>query len=242
MAPEPALSSPAWLVTFAPIHCARDTLCWEQKDEGAGGGAQAQSGGKAVLFVLNNIDLVPLANALAHLKRLCTRTSTLPFLSARPPPVLESLLCYTHQCTTTFSGCLGRTSQLALSLLDVGKSSISGYYGDAHGKAYAMTAPLGHTRELERWFNRPKAANSAPQVCTRFSLRRTVRPTSGRFELKKDLGTFLLPDLKLHGAEMEHRRSVRPQALSVLLADLATDPFRAVPAVRRESRRRDDGV
>ncbi|KAH9005540.1 hypothetical protein EDB86DRAFT_1455172 [Lactarius hatsudake] len=59
-----------------------------------------------------------LCSTISH---LCTRTSTLPFLSARLPPVREFLLCYTHQCTTTFSGCPGRTSQ---PLLDVGKSNI----------------------------------------------------------------------------------------------------------------------
>ncbi len=55
-----------------------DAVCPERQDEGAGGGAQAQGGGKAVVFVLNKIgacrpavfppsnsqiDLVPRENA-----------------------------------------------------------------------------------------------------------------------------------------------------------------------------------
>ncbi|KAH9039797.1 hypothetical protein EDB85DRAFT_221524 [Lactarius pseudohatsudake] len=105
--PEPTLSnfrSDSRLLT----RCAGDALCRERKDEGAGGGARAQGRGKAVLFLLNKIDtcrpavspslsisridLVPLASALTHLKHLCTRTSTLPFLSARPPPVSGSYI------------------------------------------------------------------------------------------------------------------------------------------------------
>ncbi|KAH8978843.1 hypothetical protein EDB92DRAFT_2119061, partial [Lactarius akahatsu] len=119
-----------------------------------------------------------------------TSTASTPPLSARPPPTL------------------GRTSQLVLSLLNVGNCSIVNTLKRA--KAYDMTAPPGHTRELERWFNRPKAANSTPRVCTRFSSRRTGRLTTGWFELKKDLGTFRLPDLRVHGAEKEHGYSSPP--------------------------------
>ncbi|KAH9020942.1 hypothetical protein EDB85DRAFT_441721 [Lactarius pseudohatsudake] len=93
-----------------------------------------------------------LANALTHPKRLCTRTSALHFLSARPPPVHQSLLCYTHQCTSASSRCPGQTSQLALSASGRRK------------KHHHQHAQPGHTRELERWFNRPKAANPAPQI------------------------------------------------------------------------------
>ncbi|KAH8981744.1 hypothetical protein EDB86DRAFT_2834708 [Lactarius hatsudake] len=179
-ASEPALSSLAWLILSVG----------SGKDEGAGGEAQTQGGGKVILFVLNKIDLVPLANPLAHLKHHCTRTSTLHFLSARAPlsaripPLLHAPVHFRLLQVSGPDNAVG----------PIGFWTSAKAASSTRAKVYTMTAQPGHTRELERWFNRPKAANSTPHI-------KTLRLTSGLFELKKDLGTFRLPDLKVRGSE-----------------------------------------
>ncbi|KAH8985619.1 hypothetical protein EDB86DRAFT_2833035 [Lactarius hatsudake] len=189
-ASEPALSSLAWLILSVG----------SGKDEGAGGEAQTQGGGKVILFVLNKIDLVPLANPLAHLKHHCTRTSTLHFLSARAPlsaripPLLHAPVHFRLLQVSGPDNAVG----------PIGFWTSAKAASSTRAKVYTMTAQPGHTRELERWFNRPKAANSTPHI-------KTLRLTSGLFELKKDLGTFRLPDLKVRGSEKGCRCSHLPE-------------------------------
>ncbi|KAH8981789.1 hypothetical protein EDB86DRAFT_3247565 [Lactarius hatsudake] len=175
-APEPALSnfrSDSRLLT----RCAGDVLCRERKGEGAGGGARAQGRGKAVPPGATR-ECAGTPEAPLHQDLNASLSLRAAPTSARISPLLHASAHHLH---LQVSG-----PYIAVGLVGFWTSAKSGYHGDAHGKVYAMTAQPGHTRELERWFNRPKAANSAPRVCTRFSSRRTVRRTLGWFELKKD--------------------------------------------------------
>ena len=134
MASEPTLSSLAWLAASTVLQRVSPAVLempsvGGRKTKEQGGGAQAQGGGKAVVFraqqdrcvpsvclyvpSLSNsqIDLIPRENAQACLEHLFPMTSTLPFRSLGS----QDLSSGTRQRASASSRCTGRTLQSASS-------------------------------------------------------------------------------------------------------------------------------
>ncbi|KAH9024481.1 hypothetical protein EDB83DRAFT_2658183 [Lactarius deliciosus] len=203
-APEPALSSLAWLVILLRF-TAGDSLCRGGKTKVQEEEHKRKADGKPFCscstrsvravqlfpfpFPLNFSDRPGATREWAGTPEAPLHQDINASLSLRAAPTSARISPSLHAPVHLSTPPGLQTGHPSLPwLLDAGNSGIV--------NAFKRAKP-GHTREPERWFNRPKAANSAPQI-------KTLRLTLGWFDLKKDLGTFRLPGLKVRGSEKGH--------------------------------------